>query len=206
MAIQDGAALSIKLFKTVPFTAAGLSSYHRQCLSLHAADSPGGASAQPSPRNRPGLTQRQRQPQPVSSTQPLSQHHSKHQWIGQGRRLLVGCGVWTGPGRQRVARAPGASPSAAAGPLHRSARTPLRQPPHSVLPLAAVRSRGRLSAKTAARDAFRPLPSRRPSTGVLGGIATPSPCAFIFSVQNAVCKDSYRLQCRRNRLLRSLPT
>ena len=35
---------------------------------------------------------------------------------------------------------------------------------------------------------------------------TPSPRAFIFSVENAVCEDSYRCQCRRNRLLRSLPT
>ena len=35
---------------------------------------------------------------------------------------------------------------------------------------------------------------------------TPSPRAFIFSVENAVCKDSYRCKCRRNRLLRSLPT
>ena len=36
---------------------------------------------------------------------------------------------------------------------------------------------------------------------------TPSPRAFIFSVENAACnKDSYRRQCRRNRLLRSLPT
>ena len=34
---------------------------------------------------------------------------------------------------------------------------------------------------------------------------TPSPRAFIFSVENAVCKDSYRRPCRRNRLLRSLP-
>ena len=33
----------------------------------------------------------------------------------------------------------------------------------------------------------------------------PSPRAFIFSVENAVCEDSYRRQCRRNRLLRSLP-
>ena len=31
----------------------------------------------------------------------------------------------------------------------------------------------------------------------------PSPLAFIFSVENAGCKDSYRRQCRRNRLLTS---
>ena len=35
---------------------------------------------------------------------------------------------------------------------------------------------------------------------------TPSPRAFIFSVENAVCEDSRRRQCRRNRLLSSLPT
>ena len=29
---------------------------------------------------------------------------------------------------------------------------------------------------------------------------------FFFSVENAVCKDSYRRQCRRNGLLKSLPT
>ena len=36
--------------------------------------------------------------------------------------------------------------------------------------------------------------------------ATPSPRSFIFSVENAACKDSYRCKCRRNRILRSLPT
>ena len=34
---------------------------------------------------------------------------------------------------------------------------------------------------------------------------TGSSRAFIFSVENAVCKGSRRRQCRRNRLLRSLP-
>ena len=32
---------------------------------------------------------------------------------------------------------------------------------------------------------------------------TPSPRAISFSVENAVCKDSHRRQCRCNRLLRS---
>ena len=36
--------------------------------------------------------------------------------------------------------------------------------------------------------------------------ATPSPRSFIFSVENAACKDSYRCKCRRNSLLRPLPT
>ena len=35
---------------------------------------------------------------------------------------------------------------------------------------------------------------------------TPRPHTLIFSMENAVCKDSYRCKCRRNRLLRSVPT
>ena len=42
-----------------------------------------------------------------------------------------------------------------------------------------------------------------PNTGTA---ATPSPRTFIFSVEVAVCEDSHRRQCRRNRLLGSLPT
>ena len=34
---------------------------------------------------------------------------------------------------------------------------------------------------------------------------SPAHACFIFSVDNAVCKESCRRQCRRNRLLRSLP-
>ena len=45
-----------------------------------------------------------------------------------------------------------------------------------------------------------------PQTIECKGAGTPSPRACIFSGENAVCKDSYKRQCRRNRLLRSLPT
>ena len=55
------------------------------------------------------------------------------------------------------------------------------------------------------------IPWGRPSPEPPGGgvpifAGTPSPRAFIFSAEKAVCKDSYGRQCRRNRLLRPLPT
>ena len=51
-----------------------------------------------------------------------------------------------------------------------------------------------------------PVPRQRQHAGFGTATETPSPRTFIFSAENSVCKHSYRRQCRRNRLLRSLPT
>ena len=53
---------------------------------------------------------------------------------------------------------------------------------------------------------YQPHASHTPVAGVWIPAGGRGPHMFIFSIENAVCEDSYTCKCRRNRLLRSLPT
>ena len=58
-----------------------------------------------------------------------------------------------------------------------------------------------------ARAEIEPIspPHTPPRSGGEGWNSHGSPRAFVLSLENAVCEDSCRCKCRRNRLLRSLP-